>query len=337
MKVVIPGGTGFVGAVLRRQLMARGHEVVVLSRRGGDDPGVVAWDGRRLGDWACQLDGADVVINLAGRSVDCRYSEANLQEMMRSRVDSTRVVGEAIARANQPPRVWLQMSTATIYAHRFDAANDEATGILGGSEPDVPALWGRSIEIARAWEKTLFEADTPRTRRVAMRSAMVMSPGRGSVFDILLRLVRWGLGGPVAGGRQFMSWIHEDDFVRAVELLIDRDDISGAVNLAAPHPLPQRDFMAALRVAWGWRLGFPASRLMLEIGTFLLRTESELIVKSRRVVPGRLVAEGMEFQYPTWAEAAQDLVSRWRVAARKQPDVALVTGNSKSPATPVGV
>lgn len=337
MKIVIPGGTGFVGAVLRRHLVARGHEVVVLSRRASDDPGVVAWDGRRLGDWARQLDGADVVINLAGRSVDCRYSEAHLHEMMDSRVDSTRVVGEAIAQADRPPRVWLQMSTATIYAHRFDAANDEATGILGGAESDVPALWGRSIDIARAWEKTLFEAATPRTRRVAMRSAMVMSSDRGSVFDILLGLVRWGLGGPVAGGRQFMSWIHEDDFVRAVELLIERDDLSGPVNLAAPHPLPQRDFMAALRAAWGRRLGLPATRWMLEIGTFLMRTESELILKSRRVVPGRLVAEGMEFQHPAWPEAARDLVSRWRGAARKHPEGGLDTSSSKRPAMPAGV
>ena len=229
------------------------------------------------------------------------------------------------------------MSTATIYAHRFDAANDEATGILGGAEPDVPALWGRSIDIARAWEKTLFEADTPCTRRVAMRSAMVMSSDRGSVFDILLGLVRWGLGGPVAGGGQFMSWIHEDDFVRAVELLIERDDISGPVNLAAPGPLPQRDFMAALRAAWGRRLGLPATRWMLEIGTFFMRTESELILKSRRVVPGRLVAEGMEFQYPTWPEAARDLVSRWRGAVRKHPDGGLVPGCYKRPVMPAGV
>jgi uncharacterized protein (TIGR01777 family) len=305
MKIVIPGGSGQVGALLARSLQA---EVIVLGRGGSG----VQWDGRTLGPWARELEGADAVINLAGRSVNCRYTQANLKAMMDSRVDSTRVVGEAIAQAKQPPRVWLQMSTATIYAHRFDASNDERTGILGGDEPGVPAYWSYSIEIAKAWERTQAEANTPRTRKVALRSAMVMSPDQGGIFDVLLGLTRVGLGGAIAGGRQYMSWIHERDFVRAVELLIAREDLDGPINLAAPHPLPQRDFMAALRQAAGIRIGLPATKWMVGIGAFFLRTDTELTLKSRRVVPGRLLEAGFSFDFPEWPAAARDLVARRR-------------------------
>jgi uncharacterized protein (TIGR01777 family) len=310
MKVVLPGGTGQVGTLLARALRARGDEVVVLGRSGG--PGVVPWDAKTLGEWARELDGADAVVNLAGRSVNCRYTAKNRAEMMSSRVDSTRVVGAAIERARRPPPVWLQMSTATIYAHRFDAPNDEATGIIGGSEPDAPASWSFSIEIAKAWEATLFEAKTPATRRVALRSAVVLSPDRGGIFDVLLGLVRKGLGGTIAGGRQWMSFIHERDFVRTVELLFERTELSGPVNLAAPEPLPQREFMAVLRKEWGIGVGLPATRFMTAIGAFLLRTETELTFKSRRVVPGKLLEAGFRFDYPTWPEAARELVARYR-------------------------
>jgi uncharacterized protein (TIGR01777 family) len=315
MKIVIPGGTGQVGVVLSRALRARGHDVVVLSRGGTSDAGVVPWDGRTVDAWAGEIDGAGVVINLGGRSVNCRYTEANLQAMMSSRVDSTRAVGVAIAQAARPPRVWLQMSTATIYAHRFDAPNDEATGVIGGDEPDTPGYWRRSVEIAMAWERTQAEASTPRTRKVALRTAMVMSPDRGGIFDVLLGLTRWGLGGAIAGGQQYVSWIHDRDFVRAVELLIERDDLEGPVNLAAPGPLPQRDFMAALRAAWSRRVGLPATAWMAEIGAFVLRTDTELLLKSRRVIPGRLLDAGFSFELPDWPVAARDLAERWRAAA----------------------
>src|SRR5580700_103621 len=180
MRIVIPGGTGQVGAILNRALVAAGHEVVILTRRPRGD-GQVAWDGQTLGAWAGVIDGSEVVINLAGRSVSCRYTKTNLTEMMLSRVRSARVVGAAIAGARRPPRVWLQMSTATIYAHRFDAPNDEATGVIGGWETGIPRYWAYSVDIAAAWERELDEAPTPRTRKLALRSAMVMSPDRGSV------------------------------------------------------------------------------------------------------------------------------------------------------------
>ncbi|MGW7636635.1 TIGR01777 family oxidoreductase [Streptomyces decoyicus] len=313
MKIVIPGGTGQVGNILNRALSAAGHEVVVLTRRPVRE-GEVHWDGATLGPWAAAVDGSDVVINLAGRSVSCRYTPANLQEMMSSRVDSARVVGEAIAAAARPPRVWLQMSTATLYAHRFDAPHDEATGVVGGSEPGVPDYWANSVEIAKAWERAQEEARTPDTRKVALRSSMVMSPDRGGVFDVLLRMARLGLGGPVAGGAQYVSWIHDRDFVRAVEFLTDRGDLTGPVNLTAPAPLPQRGFMRALRAAWGVPVGLPATKWMARLGAFALRTDTELLLKSRRVVPGRLLEAGFTFAYDAWPEAADDLVRRVRGA-----------------------
>src|SRR5687768_5116259 len=267
MKVVIPGGTGQVGTVLARAFHNDGHEVVVLGRHVTTLPWrFVHWDGEAIGEWASEIDGADVVINLAGRSVNCRYNAENRRQMMDSRVNSTRVVGEAIHLAPRPPKVWLQASTATIYAHRFDAPNDELTGVIGGAEPGAPGYWRNSVDIAQAWERTLVDAHTPATRKVALRTAMVMDPQPGVLVDVQHGLTRWGLGGPIAGGRQFVSWIHEHDFARAVAFLLEHDDLEGAVNVAAPGPLPQREFMAALRAAWGAPVGLPATKWMVEVG-----------------------------------------------------------------------
>ena len=272
-----------------------------------------------MGEWANVIDGSDVVVNLAGRSVNCRYTKTNLTEMMRSRVLSARVVGEAIAAARRPPRVWLQMSTATIYAHRFDAPNDETTGVIGGWERDVPGYWAYSVDIATAWERELNDARTPGTRRIALRSAIVMSPDRGGAFDVLSRLARLGLGGPVAGGSQYVSWIHDHDFVAVIRFLIDRDDMSGPVNLAAPGPEPQRDFMRGLPEAWGVRVGLPATKWMAEAGAFAIRSDTELLLKSRRVIPGRLLAAGFEFSHSDWTMAARDLVQRARTSDPRPP------------------
>lgn len=304
MKIVMPGGSGHIGTFLGRALRAAGHEVVVIGRESA-----LRWDGRTLGPWATEIDGADVVVNLAGRSVSCRYTPANLREMMASRVDSARVVGAAIAAAERPPSVWLQMSTATIYAHRFDAPNDERTGVIGGAEPDVPGYWAYSVAIAKNWEAAQAAADTPATRKVALRTAIVMSPEKGGAFTALRLMARMGLGGPVAGGAQWVSWLHETDFVRAVEFLMTHD-VAGPVNLAAPNPLPQRDFMRALRSACGVPFGLPATRWMAEVGAWVVRSDTELLLKSRRVVPGRLLDAGFTFEYPTWPEAARALVSR---------------------------
>jgi uncharacterized protein (TIGR01777 family) len=198
--------------LLARAFRSDGHDVVVLSRQPaarGDGWREVAWDGESLiGEWPQEIDGCDVVINLAGRSVNCRYTPDNRRQILESRVRSTRVVGEAIAQAARPPRVWLQASTATIYVHRYDAPNDEVTGLIGGHEPGTPPTWQFSIDVARYWEHALTVAATPRTRKVAMRAAMIMSPDRGGIFDTLYGLVRRGLGGRAGDGKQFVSWIH---------------------------------------------------------------------------------------------------------------------------------
>jgi uncharacterized protein (TIGR01777 family) len=232
--------------------------------------------------------------------------------MMDSRVDSTRIIGLAIEAAElktgRAPNLWLQMSTATIYAHRFDQANDEASGHIGGNEPDVPRYWDYSIQIAKNWEDELAKANTPSTRRVALRTAMVMGTNPESVFGVLSNMTRLGLGGPIGGGKQYVSWIHEADFLRAVDFIMGREDLRGAINICAPEPLPQKHFMRELRKAWGVPIGLPATAWMAEIGAIVLRTDTELLLKSRRVVPGRLLDVGFEFKFPTWHMAAQNLV-----------------------------
>jgi uncharacterized protein len=233
---------------------------------------------------------------------------------MDSRVESTKVVGEAIARAARPPKVWLQMSTATIYAHRMDAPNDDFTGILGGPGTAGPRSWDFSVSIGRCWEEAQALAATPHTRKVALRSAIVLMPGAGSIFNILLGLTRWGLGGTIGGGRQVMSWIHGEDFIRVIRFLLERTDIEGPIIVAAPSPLPQKEFMAHLRRAWGMPIGLPATAWMMEIAAFLHRTESELTLKSRFVIPARLQREGFPFDWPDWGKAVEDLVKRAKIA-----------------------
>ncbi len=314
LRIVIPGGTGQIGQILARHFHEQGHQVVVIARHAkpAEWPTLI-WNAEDLGDWAQSIDGADVVINLAGRSVNCRYTAANRREIKNSRILTTSVVGQAISRAARPPRVWLNASTATIYRHSFDRPMDERTGELGGHEPDAPQRWRFSIDVATSWERTFFAATVPQTRRVAFRSAIVMSPDAGGVFDQLLRLVRWGLGGPSGSGKQYVSWIHDVDFVRAIEFLIAREDMEGVVNVSSPCPERNRHFMCCLRRAWCTSyIGLPAPRWMLSMGAALLRTETELVLKSRRVAPQRLLDADFEFHFPNWRGACQDLMQRWR-------------------------
>src|SRR5216683_1668809 len=313
LRVVIPGGAGHLGGIVARHLHAKGNAITVLARTTAVAPWRVAWwSGANLGDWTRELEDADVVINLAGRSVNCRYSAGNRREILESRVQTTELLGEAIRKLSRPPRLWINASTATIYRHSLDREMDEATGELGGQEPDAPDSWRFSLEVATRWEKAFFAATTPQTRKIALRSAMVMSAESGGTFDILLRLVRFGLGGACGSGTQFVSWIHEGDFVRALDYLVVHEEFEGPVNVASPNPLQNEDFMRILREVWGTRTGLAASKWMLEVGAFFLRTETELVLKSRRVVPGLLLASGFEFQFPEWHGAAEDLVQRWR-------------------------
>lgn len=311
MKIVMPGGSGQVGTLLARAFHHDGHEVIVHSRSPKAAPWrVEQWDPANVTGWPRDFDGADAVINLVGQSVNCRYTPRNRREILQSRVQSVHAVAQAIAKARRPPRVWLQASTATIYAHTYGAPNDES-GVIGGAETNVPAAWRFSIDVATSWERAFDEALAAGTRKVKLRSAVILSPDRGGIFDMLLALVRRGLGGASGGGRQFVSWIHEADFIRSVYFLIERNDIDGAVNLASPNPIPNGDFMAALRRAWGAPVGLPAAKWMLEIGARVLGTETELVLKSRRVIPGRLLRDGFSFEYPDWPDAARELCERW--------------------------
>lgn len=306
-RIILAGGSGFLGGELAKHFTALGWEVVILTRSPKPRPdGVreVAWDANSLGDWARELEGATAVVNLTGRSVDCRYTAKNRREIMESRVNSTRVVGEAIAQCKASPRVWLNSSTATLYTHTFGKPHDESSQDMDSA---VDAKDAFSVEVAQAWERTLNEANTPKTRKVALRTSMVLGLGRNSVFPVLRRLTKFGLGGRQGSGNQFVSWIHVEDFCRAVEWGIAHDDLAGPINQCAPNPLPNRDMMKNFREVCGMPVGLPATEWMLEIGAFFLRTETELIFKSRRVVPGRLLASGFKFHFPTFREALVDL------------------------------
>ncbi|MFM1770785.1 MAG: hypothetical protein RJA22_3314, partial [Verrucomicrobiota bacterium] len=296
-RLILAGGSGFLGRALAAHFAAQGHDVVILTRRPRPAQGLIRevhWDGVTLGDWRHELEGARALINLAGLSVNCRYHARNRRRLLASRLDSTRVLGQALAACANPPPAWLNSSTATIYRHTFGPAWDE-TGEIGGC-PEAKDTF--SVHIATEWERALREAPTPRTRKVALRSAMVLGHAANSVLPTLLRLARLGLGGHLGDGRQYVSWIHVDDFCRALDWILDHPEAEGPVNVATPHPLPNAAFMAEIRRAAGRSFGLPATRWMLEIGAFLLRTETELVIKSRRVVPGKLLAGGFQFRFP---------------------------------------
>jgi uncharacterized protein (TIGR01777 family) len=307
-KIILAGGSGFLGTALARRFAKLGDEVIVLTRtpqKRTDGATDILWDAKAVGEWAPPVNGADVVINLTGKSVDCRYTEKNRRAIIASRVDSTHAIAEAIARCANPPAVWLNASSATIYKHTFDRPADESgeTGATAEAKDEF------SLEVIRQWEQALDEARTPNTRKIPLRITMVFGRESG-VFPVLRQLARFGLGGKLGSGKQFVSWIHEEDFCRAIEWLIERKDLSGPVNIAAPNPLPNAEMMRLVRRACGAPFGLPATEWMLEIGAFFLRTETELILKSRRVVPGKLLASGFQFHFSHLENALRDLEHR---------------------------
>ncbi len=327
LRIVLPGGSGQVGRMLAAHFLERGHHVTVLTRGPYTASWqTVHWDGAHLGPWIETLEGSDVCINLSGRGINCRYTERNRKALYDSRIGPTRLLGQVIARLEAPPRVWMNASSATIYRHALNRDMDEAAGEIGGNEwigdgiwrRRAPEKWNWTVRLVKDWETALFSSadgapiETPRTRKIALRTSLVMSPAPGSTFAVLSYLARAGLGGTQGNGRQYVSWMHEADFARAVEFLIEHEEIEGQVNMAAPAPLPNREFMAALREAWNRPNGLPAPAPLIALGSFLMRSEPELVLKSRRVVPGRLLQAGFEFQFPEWPEAAEDLVRRWR-------------------------
>ena len=305
-RIVLAGGSGFLGKILRRSLSAAGNDVVTLTRTPRSSHEIL-WDGETLGKWVSQLEGALAVINLAGKSVNCRYTARNRKLIMDSRINSTRILGEAISKCARPPVVWLNSSTATIYKHSLDRVMDEGCTDFRSTAEARDAF---SVSVAQAWEKVLSDARTPQTRKTAMRTAMVLGTEEETVFRVLRRLTRWGLGGTMGNGNQYVSWIHEDDFCHAIEWLITHETIEGPVNLTAPEPIPNREMMRTLRCICKRCHGLPAAAWMLEVGALFMRTETELILKSRRVVPGRLLSSGFEFRFPTLETALCDLESR---------------------------
>lgn len=308
-RIILAGGSGFLGVALAKHFTALKWEVVVLTRHPKprkDGVREAAWNGQTAGDWAHELEGAEAVVNLCGKSVDCRYTAGNKKLLIESRTLPTRAIGQAIARCKSPPPAWLNSSSATLYKHTFDTpmAENGETGATPAARDEF------SIEIIRQWERALVEVQTPATRKVAMRTTMVLGLSRNSVVPVLRRLTRLGLGGRMGSGRQFVSWMHEEDFCRAVEWVIAHPELSGPVNFAAPNPLPNMEMMRAFRELCGVPFGLPATEWMLEIGAFFLRTETELILKSRRVVPERLLASGFEFRFPQFRAALADLLAR---------------------------
>lgn len=305
-KIVIAGGSGFLGRTLAHWYGDRGADVTILTRGGTalHPARAVRWNGETVGEWVRRLEGADALINLAGRSVNCRYTRANRRRIMDSRVRSTRVLGVAVNQCKKPPAVWLNAGTATIYKHTYGEPHGE-DGEIGASPEAKDAF---SIEVAKAWEGEFGQASTPNTRKTVLRAAMVFGREPGGVFEVLRRLTSMGLGGRMGHGRQYVSWIHAEDFCRAVDWLIERPDAAGAYNLAAPHPVTNADMMALFRQSLGAPIGLPATRWMLEIGAFIMRTETELILKSRRVVPARLLNEGFAFNHPRMEDALAELV-----------------------------
>jgi uncharacterized protein (TIGR01777 family) len=328
MRILLPGGSGQVGTILAWHLHSAGHEVTVLSRTPQAHASrpwrTLSWDGLTPGPWTAEVDRSDAVIHLSGRSVNCRYNFANREAIFESRIKPTLLLGQVIANSPTPPRLWMNASTSTFYRHALDRPQDEFTGELGDlpsecgtREPvNLPETWSFSVDVASSWERAFLSIPTPRTRKIRLRSSMVMSPDPDGVFSVLSSLARTGLGGSIGSGSQFVSWIHDVDYCRATDLLLAQPEITeetgGIVNMTAPEPLPNRDFMRALREAWHMPIGLPATEWMIEIGTFLMRSESELVLKSRRVVPSLLLKHGFEFAFPAWPAAARDLVARTR-------------------------
>jgi len=305
-RLVLPGGGGYLGGALSKYFAARDYEIIVLTRHVRRDEGCirfVPWDARTLGAWTKYFEGAAAIINLAGRSVNCRYDAPHRREIYASRLDSTRIVGQAIAQCASPPPLWLNASSATIYRDERERDMDEATGVIGS---------GFSVDVCRRWEETFFGAATPQTRRVALRAAMVFGPGHEGAYAAFARLVKMGLGGAMAGGDQYVSWIHRDDFCRAVEWIMRHENLSGPINLAAPNPLRNAEFLRIIRKELSRPIGLPATKWMLEIGTRLMKTEAELVVKSRRVVPKVLLDSGFEFYHSTWPQAMHAITAAER-------------------------
>ncbi|MCC8410715.1 TIGR01777 family oxidoreductase [Mucilaginibacter sp. UR6-1] len=297
-KVILAGGSGYLGMILAEHFSKQAHEVVIFSRNpktAAKNIKMIYWDGHTIGDWATHLNNSDVLINLTGKSVNCRYNERNKAEIFASRLNATRVLGKALKQTNNPPKVWINAASATIYRHAEDRPQDEYTGELGT---------GFSVDVCKQWEQAFAEQHVPGIRKLALRISVVLG-SNGGVANYYLNLARFGLGGIQGSGKQYFSWVHEDDITGSIDFLLDNPTLEGAFNIASPYPIQNNKLMATIRKAVGVPFGLPATKWMLEIGTLLLRTETELILKSRWVLPTRLTEAGYIFKVPDIKQAIE--------------------------------
>jgi len=298
-KLIIAAGTGFLGQVLVEHFKDIFDEIIILTRGNSKKTGkikFIQWDAKTLTGWENELENAAVLINLAGKSVDCRYTEANKKEILSSRIDSTNVLNQAVLGCKNPPLHWLNSGTSTIYRHSLDKQMDEETGEIGDDF---------SMNVAKAWEKAFFETVTPKTKKTVLRTSIVLGKN-GGAFLPLKNLVRLGFGGKQGNGNQFISWIHEKDFARAVAFLVE-NEITGVVNIVSPQPVTNNNFMKALRKSLNVRVGIPIGEKLLKTGAKIIGTETELVLKSRNVIPKKLLQSAFTFQFVTLEKAFHDL------------------------------
>lgn len=307
MNIIIVGGSGQIGQLLATHLSNLGHRIQIMGRFQVQTQDTIYWDAVQLGPWVEQLEKSDVVINLTGKSVNCRYTPANRSILWKSRIDTTRLLGQAIGQLTNPPQLWLQASGSALYAHSLEPQT-ESQYTIGGNETHGSSRWKFNVELVRAWEAEALAAKTPNTRKIMLRTSMMMSHDHGGVFEILCKLARFGFGGTFGNGQQYVAWIHAHDLVRAITWLIEQPSLEGPINLSAPQPLPNQQFMLHLRQALGIRFGVPIPSPLMQIGAWILRTEAELLLKSRHVIPQRLLDYGFRFEYPSWPAALANLL-----------------------------
>jgi uncharacterized protein (TIGR01777 family) len=300
-KLIIAAGTGFLGQVLVNHFKNKFEEIVILTRgKSQTVNGIkyVNWNARTFSGWENELEGATVLINLAGKSVDCRYTKENKREILLSRIESTRVLNKAVLNCKTPPKHWLNSSTSTIYRFSLDKEMDETTGEIGNDF---------SINVALSWEKAFFKTETPNTLKTALRTSIVLGKKGGALIP-LKTLAKIGFGGKQGKGNQFISWIHEDDFANAVDFILQKEMI-GIVNVVSPKPIRNADFMKKLQRSVGFPFGIPLNTFLLKIGAFIIRTQPELVLKSRNVVPKKLLENGFEFKFDNVDNAFRNLLN----------------------------
>lgn len=297
MKIIITGGSGFLGENLEKYFTEKGNHVYILTRNP-QRKNEIYWDAQTLGEWKTSLESADVLVNLTGKSVDCRYHEKNKQEIYSSRINSTGILQKAVDECSEKPKIWLNASSATIYVHSEKHLNTEENGIVGDDF---------SMNICKSWEKEFFAVKNEEIRKVALRTSIVLG-NTGGAFPKLKMITKLGLGGKQGGGNQMVSWIHVDDFCRAVNCIIQNDNLSGTVNITAPNPLSNQSMMRKLRNKIRIPFGLNAPVWQLEIASIFLNTETELLLKSRNVYPEKLIKNGFKFSYSTFDEAILNLL-----------------------------